>query len=307
MFGMDTMMMILLLYLMIGDSGAALSVDRWLERRRARGRPADQALKPSWSANFAIRLVQIHFCIIYLVSGASKLLGLILVGRYGPVVVPGQLQLRPDARGRLRAMLVFLCQNFRLWQIVLTASVIFTLFTETCFTFLVWNKKWRPVMVSCSVFLHLGIGLIMGLVVFSLFMLTMVLAFVPPDVIRVYLDRIGGWFRSSSGRRRRRRRDHAPAKELADSPVRQRRAGGQGRPLAARSWPRTSAIPFHVLHFLLKSETVLAVCRTEQHNNPTTVPSPHELGQSCLPVRMHGSGQKFRPHDPPRKPAPRHG
>ncbi len=36
MFGMDTMMIILLMYLMVGDSGAALSLDRWLERRRER-------------------------------------------------------------------------------------------------------------------------------------------------------------------------------------------------------------------------------------------------------------------------------
>ena len=35
-FGLDTMMMIVLLYLMIGPSGAVLSLDRWLEKRRAR-------------------------------------------------------------------------------------------------------------------------------------------------------------------------------------------------------------------------------------------------------------------------------
>ena len=37
LFGQDAMMMLLLLYLMIGPSGAALSVDRWLARRRACG------------------------------------------------------------------------------------------------------------------------------------------------------------------------------------------------------------------------------------------------------------------------------
>ncbi len=35
LFGMDTMMNLCLLYLMIGPSGAALSLDRWLEKRRA--------------------------------------------------------------------------------------------------------------------------------------------------------------------------------------------------------------------------------------------------------------------------------
>ena len=46
-------------------------------------------------------------------------------------------------------------------------------------------------MVSCSVLMHLGIGLIMGLSVFSLFMLTMVLAFVPPETMRVFLEDLG--------------------------------------------------------------------------------------------------------------------
>ena len=66
-------------------------------------------------------------------------------------------------------------------------------------------------MVSCSVLMHLGIGLVMGLVVFSLFMLTMVMAFVPPDQIRLYLDQIGEWFRS-------RFRAQAPTPPRSSSP-----------------------------------------------------------------------------------------
>ncbi|HVS36246.1 MAG TPA: HTTM domain-containing protein [Gemmataceae bacterium] len=213
LFGMDTMLMILLLYLMIGNSGAALSVDRWLERRRARGLPGDVQLQPSRSANFAIRLLQIHFCIIYLTSGASKLLGSTWWSGTALWVCLANYNFAPMRVGVYRAMLVFLSQNFWLWQIVLTASAVFTVFTETCFTFLVWNKKWRPVMVSCSVFMHLGIGLIMGLDVFSLFMLTMVLAFVPPDTIRAYLDQIGGRFLSNRAKAPPPSRS-VPAKEL---------------------------------------------------------------------------------------------
>src|SRR5262249_49300377 len=75
-FGLDTMMMIALLYLNVGPSGAALSLDRWLQKRRARrlGEP-EPAVEPSRVANFAIRLTQVHFCIIYLATGTSKLLG----------------------------------------------------------------------------------------------------------------------------------------------------------------------------------------------------------------------------------------
>src|SRR6202042_1591310 len=66
LFGVDTMMNVLLLYFMIGPSGAALSLDRLLSRRKA---------TPLVSAGFAYRLLQIHLSIIYFVSGISKLLG----------------------------------------------------------------------------------------------------------------------------------------------------------------------------------------------------------------------------------------
>jgi hypothetical protein len=88
LFGMDTMMNILLIYLMIGNSGAALSVDRLIARYRAarasirRCGTIDEPTRaflaqapPSTGANFGIRLIQVHFCFIYLASGCSKLLG----------------------------------------------------------------------------------------------------------------------------------------------------------------------------------------------------------------------------------------
>src|SRR5579884_2014821 len=83
LFGQDTMMNILLLYLMVGPSGAALSVDRlirhWWETRRARreGKPAPiwAPPQPLVSANVALRLIQVNLCFIYGMSGLSKLHG----------------------------------------------------------------------------------------------------------------------------------------------------------------------------------------------------------------------------------------
>ena len=88
LFGMDQMMNILLFYLMIGGCGAALSIDRLRARYRAAraiaragGKPvpwAEAVLAgpaPSWRANFAIRLIQVHFCFIYMSAGLSKLKG----------------------------------------------------------------------------------------------------------------------------------------------------------------------------------------------------------------------------------------
>src|SRR5688572_27161852 len=85
---MDTMMNILLFYLMIGNSGGALSLDRLIARYRAaraslrRGGTIDDATRaylasppPSKSAGFAVRLIQVHFCFIYVAAGLAKLKG----------------------------------------------------------------------------------------------------------------------------------------------------------------------------------------------------------------------------------------
>src|SRR5260370_35918086 len=54
LFGQDAMMMILLLYLMIGPSGAALSVARLLARP-----PGQAAPQPSLSASLALRVERV--------------------------------------------------------------------------------------------------------------------------------------------------------------------------------------------------------------------------------------------------------
>src|SRR5439155_26318436 len=74
---------LLTLYLSIGPSGAAFSLDRLLARYRLaqQTRPDDlpvvrgQASSPSVSANIAVRLIQMHMCLIYFFAGTSKLLG----------------------------------------------------------------------------------------------------------------------------------------------------------------------------------------------------------------------------------------
>src|SRR5262245_61058577 len=75
-FGMDAIMTILAFYLMIGPSGATLSVDRaitrWWARRQGLPEPTVKALV---SANFTFRMMQVHFCFVYIASGLSKLQG----------------------------------------------------------------------------------------------------------------------------------------------------------------------------------------------------------------------------------------
>jgi hypothetical protein len=198
-FGMDTIMIVASLYLMIGPSGAALSLDRliarywasWRALRAHRRVPDLSQPAPSISANLALRLLQIHVCIIYGASGLFKLQGqtwlngtatwLVMVN---PEFSPVRFQLYTDA-------MRFLASHPFLWQLFVTLGVVFTLVFEIGFPFLIWLRKMRPVMMTAAFLLHAGIAVHMGLTTFSLMMISIVLAFASPEAIRWLLAKIG--------------------------------------------------------------------------------------------------------------------
>jgi hypothetical protein len=194
-FGMDTIMNVLVLYLTLAHlfarpETAALSLDRLLWRfrtgRRA-GATAGAGDTLSSSATFAIRLMQIHFCIIYLASGLSKLMGSAWwngTAVWGTVANPEftALHLR-----RYHEMMVWLTQHRVLWELGITGGTAYTLALEIGFPFLVWNRRLRWIMVSGAVLLHTGIAVFMGLHGFSLMMMALLLSFVPPATVRQLL------------------------------------------------------------------------------------------------------------------------
>jgi hypothetical protein len=216
-FGVDTMMTIALFYLMIGPSGAALSLDRlikrwWLSYRtlRRQGQGADNqggamagpahlpplGVTPSVSANLAIRLLQIHVCIIYMAAGLSKLQG---ASWWNGEAIWGTLanfEFAPMQYDFYMAFLTFLAKTPWLWYLFMTAGTVFTLAFEIGFGFLVWNSRMRWVIIAMAVTLHGGIGLFMGLKTFSFMMLTLVMSFVPPEIIHRFL---GALARGPSG------------------------------------------------------------------------------------------------------------
>jgi hypothetical protein len=194
-FGMDTMMMIVLLYLMLSPCGDALSVDRllhnWRERRRHGPGWVPPLPAPSVGANLVIRLIQVHFCFIYLASGFSKLLGSSWWSGTAPMYVFLNTEFAPFNVPLYQAGLKSLVRHRWLFETLLNLQVLFTLVVEIGLPFLIWNRNLRWVMICCSVFLHTGIGLFMGLVTFSLMMLVMLLAFVPPEVMRRIVAGVG--------------------------------------------------------------------------------------------------------------------
>ena len=197
LFGMDTMMNILLFYLMIGPSGAALSLDRLLARYRAARidtRTADKS-KVAWArmvlagpvpsrlANFTIRLVQIHFMIIYLSSGLSKLKGTMWWNTTATWFTLANPEFTP-LNHPIYEKILRLCAGYKpLMWIIYAVVDYFTLFLEISLPFLVWSRA-RPVIVIAAIFLHAGIAMVMGLTVFGLLMLTLLLSYVSATTIR---------------------------------------------------------------------------------------------------------------------------
>lgn len=188
LFGLDTMTNLGLFYMMIAPCGAALSLDRWLQVRRERQRLGasyvPQPPQPMISATFAMRLIQINYCIIYFAAGTSKLLGTSWWNGTAPNGFLLNYSFAPfDVEAYVR-FLKWMVSHRWFWELFGAVGVIGTLFLELGFTFLVWNRQTRWFMVCGSVLFHTMIALLMGLVTFSLMMLALLLVFVPPEVVR---------------------------------------------------------------------------------------------------------------------------
>ena len=201
LFGMDTMMNILLFYLMIGNSGAALSLDRLIARYRAvranlrRSATLDANTRaflayppPSMSAGLALRLIQIHFCFIYAAAGFSKLKGASWWNgqAFWDVMVNPEFTLM--RYHYYESALRWLMSVKFVYHFMTATAVWGTLFIEIASPFLLWTRL-RWLMIFLATAMHAVIGVLMGLNLFELLMIVMLLAFLPDRVIR---DRFRG-------------------------------------------------------------------------------------------------------------------
>src|SRR5207245_10757321 len=136
---MGKFMIVFVLYLMIGPSGAALSVDRLIVRYWARRRhlPEPEFLRPppSVSANLALRLLQIHVCIIYAASGLSKLQGPAWWNGWAVWGTMANYEFSPMQFHAYMEFLRSLCRHRVLWQFVISCRSYFTLASEVGFAF----------------------------------------------------------------------------------------------------------------------------------------------------------------------------
>ena len=156
--------------------------------------------------------MQIHFCIIYLASGTSKLQGTAWWNGTALWACLANYEFAPLNLAVYSKLVVLLSEHRVIWEIVLSSSAVFTLLLELGFPFLVWNRRLRPYMLCGAVMLHTGIAVIMGLGTFSLMMLCLLLCFVPGEAVRRAMRLSVDWLR---GKDLRAEPAMAPAGELA--------------------------------------------------------------------------------------------
>ena len=187
LFGFDQILTTWALYLAAtGASGQAVSLDRFLARWRlgraswSRQRHDGRAPVPSGvplptvSANLALRLIQLHLCLIYGMAGLAKLQG---AGWWNGMAMWGAL-----ASAEFRVLDFTWTASYPWLLNVLTHG---SLALEITYPVLVWVKPLRPLLLALTAALHVGIGLTApGLSEFGLAMIAGNLAFVSGSWLR---------------------------------------------------------------------------------------------------------------------------
>ena len=161
-FGFDDALGIMLVPMVIGSAGARFSVDSIFKKIRP---------IPNIETTIAMRLIQVHLCIIYFFSGCGKLLG---ASWWEGTALWGAV-----ANIQYRTIDLTLLA----WHpLLVNALTLCALFWEISYTALIWPRLTRPIFLVMAVFVHLGIGLTMGMMEFGIAMLIANMAFLPPHL-----------------------------------------------------------------------------------------------------------------------------
>ena len=172
----------LMLYLCLGPSGAYLSLDRLLAGRRTATTPAHLSAKPqppstrpsnSWAATIAIRLIQIHLTVVYVMMLLAQLQG----GVWWDGSAVWWLIGRPDS-----ALVDFSGLYAHPWVVnAWTHSIVAF---EAAFALLAWNRLAAPLLIVIGCVVWTLLALLTGMVAFAAVMMIANLAFLPESTLR---------------------------------------------------------------------------------------------------------------------------
>jgi hypothetical protein len=174
-FGLDQTLTMMLLYLAIGPSGSAYSLDRWLAGRRAK--TALEPPRPTVMANVATRLWQIHLCIVYLFGGLGKM--------RGELWWDGSAMWYSVANLEYQSLDMTWLLHFP-WLAALLSHL--TMFWETFYCALVWPRLTRPLALGMAFLVHGGIAAFLGMITFGTAMILANMIFLPPWLVQAAVD-----------------------------------------------------------------------------------------------------------------------
>jgi hypothetical protein len=152
-YGVDEFANIALFYCVVMPVGAAASLDALLDTRPR---------KPINSAGPLLRLLQLHVCIVYLVAGVSKARG----EQWWNGEAIWRAVMQPEYCSFDMGWLARMP-----WLAMLAGWG--TLLVEIGYAAFIWPRRTRPIWLLATVGMHLGIGIFMGLWLFSAVMIVL--------------------------------------------------------------------------------------------------------------------------------------
>lgn len=186
-YGVDTVLIALLLILCVAPIGCSLSIDR-VNRVRSYKRQHGLAAYPPLPASprgFACqRLMQFQMAVIYLSAGVEKLYGELWRSGEAPWVAMINYETA-----------FFPVDFFAGHSWIITAMAYGTIFIEIGYAFFIWGKITRPYFLAGALLLHVAIAVLLGMVYFAGVMMFGHLAFMR----RHWYVRAGQWWRDKTG------------------------------------------------------------------------------------------------------------
>jgi hypothetical protein len=144
--------------------------DKWaLDQKLWRTQPRDPEV-----VGFFRRVLQLHLCVIYFFGGLTKCLG---AGWW-----TGDSMWRALTRPPFD---LIPSQTLIHWQPILLIAGIVVCLLELTFPILIWPKRTRIFCLMAVLAMHIGIGVTMGLHLFSLVMIILDLAAFGPGLLRL--------------------------------------------------------------------------------------------------------------------------
>jgi hypothetical protein len=187
-YGANQILCSLLFILCLAPIGRALSLDRVREVREAKHKDLDAELLPNYSvwAGACIRLMQIQMATVFFYSATEKLRG--NDWRNGDAI--WLVFSNIDYYNR------FLLDLFASHYWLVNVATYGTILVEIAFPILIWQSATRPYLLAAAIFLHIQIGLFMGLLYFSFIMIMGHMSFVREEwlarLIAAWKQTIGG-------------------------------------------------------------------------------------------------------------------